>query len=197
MVALIDSVLAIRQAWICTVKAPSSVSASPIGDAPADYADSLTQRGAATRHSRLAFFARETSISLVVNVFMAVAATRLLSNYGLATDGRFADAFIDIALASSGAMVGIVVPVTLGVRGRVRRGQAAPMVGPPLGPANVLLRTVLLCLVAPLLLGLPVAWLLAALTPRGADFLIFKAVYVGIIALTVTPIVIVAALRDR
>lgn len=128
---------------------------------------------------------------------MAAVATRFLSNYTLAADGRFEHAFFDIGVASCGAMIGVVIPVTLAIRRRVRRGQVIPLAGVPLGPANVMVRTVLFLVAATLLLGLPAAWLLAILAPHGTRFLLFKSVYGAIIALTVTPIVIVAALRDH
>jgi len=139
----------------------------------------------------------EISTSVVLNVIMAAVATRLLSNCTLAADGRFDHAFIDIALASCGAIIGFVIPVTLGIRRRVRHGRVVPFAGGPLGPANVVVRTALLCVATPLLLGLPAAWLLATITPHGTWFVLFKSAYGAIIALTVTPIIIVAALRDH
>ncbi len=173
------------------VKFPSFLSALPGG-----LGNIRSRSGSASHQSRFAFFAMEISISVVLNVVMAAVATRFLSN-ALAADGRFDHAFIDIALASSGAMMGFVIPVTLGIRRRVRRGHVAPLAGGPLGPANVVVRTALLCVFTPLLLGVPAAWLLATLAPHGTRFLLFKSVYGAIIALTVTPIVIVAALRDH
>ncbi len=164
---------------------PSGAGETPLRSKPASH------------QSRYAFFATEVLISVAFNVVMAAIATAHLSNYALAADGRFADAYIDIALASLGAMMGFVIPVTLGIRRRVRRGQLLPLEGGSLGPTNVVLRNALLCVATPVLLGLPAAWLLATLRPQGTSFLLFKSIYGAIIGLTVTPLVIVAALRDH
>jgi hypothetical protein len=94
----------------------------------------------------------------------------------------------------------MVAPITMITRRRVACGAVAAWA--PAGPGmlrlprNVALRTLVLCPVAIVTLGLPAAALLAAIAPQGASFLLFKILYGAVIALLVTPIVLVAALRD-
>ena len=142
------------------------------------------------------FFAVEILISLLFNMLIAAAATWLLSDWSAATSGRFADTYADIGRATIGPMIGFVIPVTLINRRRVRRGGVAPMPGGAILPYNVVLRATILCIVALVVLATPAAWLLATIAPRGAAFLLFKILYGAAIAVTATPIVLVAALRD-
>lgn len=147
--------------------------------------------------SRRGFVATQMAIGLAFTLAMSALSTWFLSDAAAVSTGRFADALPDMLLATTGPITGFAVPITLAVRGLVRRRLVRPLAGRPLPPRNVVLRTVLLALVTAPLIGIPGAWLMAAAAPQGSDFLLFKIAHGGVVALLVIPVVLVAALRDR
>lgn len=147
--------------------------------------------------SRLGFVATQMAIGLAFTLTMSALSTRFLSDPATVSTGRFADALPDMLLATTGPITGFAVPITIVVRGLVRRRLVRPLEGRPVRPRNVVLRMILLAVIVAPLLGVPGAWLLAATAPQGTEFLLFKIAHGGVVALLVIPVVLVAALRDR
>ncbi len=143
----------------------------------------------------------EMGISIVVNIAMAVGMSWLVTNLPIVTSGRFLDAFSDIAKTTLGASAGCVIGLTSGLRRRIRGGRIIPQTAPQFLPSSLVLRAAVIGVLATIVLGVPgaaiLAYQLSPAAPTLGAFLLFKAAYGTAYAVAVTPVIVIAALRDR
>lgn len=146
-----------------------------------------------------AYVARETAISVVINVVISLLFVWLV--FGGDAEAARQDVLIDfIPQTFMIALMGSLIPAAI-TRGKLNRGAVARIPGPPSRlPHNLFLRSLLIAVAATLVVGGAAAILTVALLGTSIDLetlTIVKACYGALVALIVTPPALRAALRDQ
>jgi len=147
------------------------------------------------------YVAVQTAIGVTVNLVLGALFTILNFGDGQAAFWGFGGLAFDFVPATFVPVAGMTIGLTLATRAKRRTGKAPSLAGGPLPlPRNLLLRAGLFAAGSTLALGgIGLAALTALWTPS-LDFqtlLAFKLAYAALVALVMTPLITVAALRDR
>lgn len=152
----------------------------------------------ATMANQRSYVARETAISVVINVALSLFFTWLA--FGGESFAPRDAVLVDFAPQTFMiALMGSLIPAAI-TRGKVRKGAVLPLAGSAGRlPRNLLLRSLLIAVLVTVVVGgLAVAVTLASgveTFPFG-PLMVGKALYGALVALFVTPIAVRMALRD-